>query len=201
MPENAPYANALTKFMEEPESLRSFLERRKRELAAQVAALRGQIGPKEQELAEIELVIAALPPIGLLPQTSPPRGLLGNVEAEALSLLAFYNDTPLVLEMAARYQKMTIKELVVQAFLDHFPNGATAAQIRDFIRDAYGRDIEASSLRPQMHRLKSAGRLLFNPEGDIWNLDPRARLLYSRYDHPTSRKAMKELQDEPAAEE
>ena len=47
MPENAPYANALTKFMEEPESLRSFLERRKRELAAQVAALRGQIGPKD----------------------------------------------------------------------------------------------------------------------------------------------------------
>jgi hypothetical protein len=34
------------------------------------------------------------------------------------------------------YADKTIKQLVVQALFDHFPNGGTAADIRDFIRDA-----------------------------------------------------------------
>jgi hypothetical protein len=40
----------------------------------------------------------------------------------------------------------------------------------------------------------------FGSGDTMWNLLPKARLLYSKYDHPTSRLAMKELlQDEPPA--
>jgi hypothetical protein len=45
-----------------------------------------------------------------------------------------------------------------------------------------------------MHRLKADGILTQQVEN--WNLDPHKRQLYAMYDHPTSRAAMKELQDE-----
>src|SRR5215467_1709300 len=44
------------------ETLRSFLERRERELTHQLAALRGQIESKQRELAEIQRVHATLAP-------------------------------------------------------------------------------------------------------------------------------------------
>jgi hypothetical protein len=36
---------------------------------------------------------------------------------------------------------MTIKELVIQALIDHFPKGGTMMEIRDFIRLGYGKTI------------------------------------------------------------
>src|SRR5205807_5350620 len=93
-------------------------------------------------------------------------------------------------ELSPRYQTMTQKELVVQAILDNFKNGGTAAEIRDFIRDAYGIVIAPSSLRPQMHRLKADGVLTHDPSTDTWNLVPDKRVGYALYDHPTSRAAM-----------
>jgi hypothetical protein len=185
----------------ESESLREFLLRRQRELQHQVAALRGQIVPKERELAEIDIAIKALPPAP--PAASGAAGpSLADLYAAAPSLANHGTSyaTPLALSRAAidlgLYQYRTIKELAVQSLLDHFKNGATVTQIRDFIRDAYGRTIELSSLRPQLHRLKSDTILVFGP-GDLWNLTAKARHLYMMYDHPTSRAAMKELQDDP----
>src|SRR5260370_11413708 len=99
-------------------------------------------------------------------------------------------------DLAQRFAEMTIKELVVQSLLDHFRTGGTATQIRDFIRDAYGRPIPPSSLRPQMQRLKADNKLEHDPSTDTWNLTKAARVGYRLYDHPTSRKAMKELMDE-----
>ena len=61
---------------------------------------------------------------------------------------------------------MTIKKLVIQALLDHLKMGANAALMRDFIRDAYGRKIEPSSLRPQLHRLKADGVLTHDSSTD-----------------------------------
>ena len=97
---------------------------------------------------------------------------------------------------------MTIKELVIQALLDHFPNGGSSQDIRDFIRDAYRRVIPPSSLRPQLHRLKVDQILGQDPSTDTWNFqDGKRKALYAMYDHPTSRRAMRELQDEPVADD
>jgi hypothetical protein len=98
------------------------------------------------------------------------------------------------------YATRTIKELVVQALLDHFTNGASAADIRDFIRSAYGKTIEPSSLRPQLHRLKADNVLTHDTSWDGWNLTPNKRRSFKLYDHPTSRRVMKELQDDPPEE-
>jgi hypothetical protein len=217
-------ANTLSKFLEEPETLRDFLNRRKRELAAQVAALKGQIAPKEQELRDIDAAIAALPAVApdhasarnalissatrnaLISSADHKNGLTVTLRSGQnwLAADATHVHAPAALKKSP-YQQMTIKELVVQALIDNFPQGATAPEIRAFIRDAYDRDIESSSLRPQMHRLKSDGKLVTASavvgSGDVWNLEPQARMLYARYDHPTSRSAMKELQDDPSSNE
>ncbi len=167
-----------------------FFERREKELVAQISALRGQLGPKEAELSQIQRMKASLT---IADDNSNALAQLGvSVPGYTNALARFIGGPPI-----PPYASMTIKELTVQALLDHFPNGGTAAEIRDFIRDAYNRVIEPSSLRPQMHRLKGDSKLEHDPATDTWNLSPTARRNYSMYDHPTSRRAMRELQDEP----
>jgi len=164
--------------MSDDETVFVFLNRREQELTHQIAALRGQIEAKENELSYVKKAKAATAiSVGINRQNEPSIRTSG--------------------EMASgKYETMTIKQLVVQALLDHFPNGGTLAQIRDFMRDGYGRQIEPSSLRPQMHRLKADGVLGQDPSTDTWNFQDGKRPLYARYDHPTSRTAMKELQDD-----
>jgi hypothetical protein len=202
------FTNTLMPFFAGGESLRDFLVRRERELTHQVAALRGQIAPMEKELSEIKLAIDALPPAlsdlsGFAIQNHDRVGQLvtgGLTSLPAWGKLAEMGRLPECSNNPAlRYQNMTIKELVVQSLLDQFRAGASAVEIREFIRNAYGRDIEAASLRPQIHRLKAAGILEpgINALMDTWNLTKKARAMYSMYDHPTSRKTMKELQDDP----
>jgi hypothetical protein len=50
-----------------------------------------------------------------------------------------------------------------------------------------------------MHRLKADGVLTHNDSAEIWDLDSTKRRLYSMYNHPSSRAAMKELQDDPVS--
>jgi hypothetical protein len=193
MGEAPKYTDGFAPFLSERNSLRNYLASRERELTSQIAGLRGQIAPKEQELAEVKLAIAALPP------ALPSR--VARIAAAARDLA----NTPLALSHAAvanvdlgLYQRTTtIKEHVVQSLLDHFQEGGSSADIREFIRDAYGRTIEPSSLRPQMHRLKSAGVLAHDPSADIWNLTQKARHAYTLFGRPTST----ELQDDPPTEE
>ena len=93
---------------------------------------------------------------------------------------------------------MTHKELVIQALIDHFPKGATVAEIRDFISNAYGRPVEQNTLRPQMHRLKADSVLIQDEE--VWNLNPEKRRLYAMYNHPSTRAAMPELKDDAVSD-
>ncbi len=176
------------------ESLADFLERRERELTAELAAIRGQIPPRQAELGQIRKIrslLATAREFGLKDEaggsllTTPSEQILRSVFTQIDCRLP-----------AGRYEKMTIKELAMQALIDNFPEGATLAQIRDFIRDAYGRTIEPSSLRPQMHRLKVDQILGQDPSTGTWNFRDGKRSLHAMYDHPTSRAAMKELQDE-----
>ena len=95
------------------------------------------------------------------------------------------------------YATRTIKDLVIQALLDGFTYGATAADLRSFILKGYGRTVDPGSLRTQLHRLKASGILGQDPASDSWNFKEGKRALYAMYDHPTSRRDMKELQDDP----
>jgi len=178
------------------ETVDQFLARRERELTAQISALHGQIAPKEAELLQIRRVKAALN-LG----TELSKSLTSEAEFAASPLLSTNYDAALASVIGGRsmppYHAMTIKELTIQALLDHFPLGGTIAEIRDFIRDAYSRTVELGSLRTQMHRLKADNILGLDPSTDTWNFRDGKRALYAMYDHPTSRSAMKELQDEP----
>jgi len=166
------------------ETFRNFLIRRERELTAKIAALRGQLSPLEAELAQI--------------QDARDRNRL-----QASNLLIHPNILELdnvfdpEREPQGRFAEMTIKELIVQALIDAFPQGATSTALRAFIRDGYARTVEAGSLRSQLHRMKLSGILGQEPSDDTWNFRDGKRQLYARYDHPTSRKVMKELQDDP----
>jgi hypothetical protein len=60
--------------------------------------------------------------------------------------------TSLPLLMSA-YQHLTMKELVIKALNEHFRDGATAKQLREFFRDGWGRDIPRENLSPQLSRL------------------------------------------------
>jgi hypothetical protein len=171
------------------ESTREFLDRRERELTNQLAAARADVSRIEMELVEVQRAKAAI-------QSAPLHEAFKAVTAtesvgSALAVISKQRARD------ERYAHMTIKELVVQALLDKFRDGASAVKIRDFIQDAYGRDIMPASLRPQMHRLKAAGQLLHYPDSDQWKLSLSARRGYSMYDHPSSRRAMPELQDDP----
>ena len=197
------------------ETVAHFLQRRERELLAQISALRGQLAPKESELTKIQQMrkLLAGEPIqsslAALAKTNsnsvvdqvPVSGLEAAIDAlrnttapdnnAMFGLAALGQIAP-----ASKYETMTIKQLVVQALIDHFPKGGTMMEIRDFIRLGYGRTIEPSSMRPQMHRLKADGILGQDASTDTWNFQDGKRQLYAMYDHPTSRAAMKELRDE-----
>jgi hypothetical protein len=197
------------------ETLEQFLDRREKELLARVSALRGQLYPAEAELTQIQQMKAVIGQGGaegvnlLIPQRNynslmePAMGVVPNLSG--LAALGTAPVTPLSVggvvphtlsAVNPRFLSATIKELVIQALLDGFPRGATMMQIRDFIRAGYGREIQPSSLRPQMHRLKADNILGQDPATDTWNFTDGKRQLYAMYDHPTSRRAMKELQDD-----
>jgi hypothetical protein len=192
------------------ESLAQFLDRRENELAARVSALRGQLAPLElAEIQKVKMLIAGNRAMGLpdppssalvphavtvphvcdlLRQTNSNALMEGPSSVSPLTGAVFYDVFP------TRYEKMTIKELAIQGLIDHFPNGTTTSNLREFIFSGYSRAVAADSLRTQMHRLKAQG--ILNQNGEIWNLEPRKRGLYAMYNHPSSRAAMKELQDE-----
>ncbi len=180
------------------ETLHSFLSRRKRELMHRIAALRGHIEPLERELAEIERVQSSLPH-SVFAQNSwyvqTSLVALDGVTVETdVSLPPLKNALPP--QVAARFAQMTIKECVVQALLDAFPDGATPAQIREYVFSVSGREILQSSLRPQMHRLKADGILEQNTSSDTWNFrGGKKEAAFGMNEYPTSRSAMKGLKD------
>lgn len=208
------------------ETAHHLLQRRRRELEAQISALKGQLAPKEAELAQIDkmLAVAGPPPASVAPsipqRNSNPtdatdyvsmllpflenaetidqaresiRGMLPAAQ-DVEEIRKVIRDLAVALVPEPKFAHMTIKGLAVQALIDHFPHGGKVADIREFIRVGYSRDVDTASLRPQMHRLKADNVLVQN--GEIWNLDPRKRRLYAQYNHPSSRAAMPELKDE-----
>ena len=172
------------------ETTQQFLARRKKELLAQISALKGQLAPKEAELAQITKFEAAQTNVATLPLVTlgslygsgtalqtplTSAAIFDRLGPEKTNALAQATDAmaragssmseaisrALGAHTATRYADMTIKQMVVQALLDNFPNGATAAEIREFIHFGYGREIEPSSLtRPDASYSNAAGALI-----------------------------------------
>jgi hypothetical protein len=172
------------------ETLLEFLTRRERDLAAKIVALRGQLDPLEAELAQIKetrnRLRFALPDLHGRPVLTDPLASI----AEDKTAQSSPQQAP------HRFAEMTIKELIIQSMIDAFPRGATTAELKAFIRVGFGREIEPGSLRSQLRRLKENEILGQEASDDKWNFRNGKRALYARYDHPTSRRAMKELQDD-----
>jgi hypothetical protein len=198
------------------ESLRSFLERRERELTHQLAALRGQVESKRGELAEIQRVRATLaPPPPSPPDTSSFERAADDIRAAAnrprIDLMQQADNPPLApsppsppdtssfertaddiraaanrrradlmqqagnppLAVPSSNEKLTIKSMILTALNSHFDNGATPAELRTFIKDVFGREIDRTSMSPQLARLRENGAI---EQVDMkWRLSERAR--------------------------
>jgi hypothetical protein len=141
---------------ENRESLYAFLERRSRELTNQIAALKSHLTACETELAHVQ---------------SAQRQFANFPEADRARM-----GFPMAMRQSHRLMEqtysanLTIKQLIMKAMRAHFKDGATAADLRDFIKDAYGRDIERASFSPQLSRLKAQGLLHQNPETERWTI-------------------------------
>jgi hypothetical protein len=168
------------------ETTARFLGRREQELLSRIAALRGQLMPLEAELAQVQQMRALLPQS----DSKAPSELAKAIAAGQ----AFQSVVGAVVNP---YAGRTIKDLTIQALIDAFPNGATVPELGEFMRTGYGRIIGQPSLRTQLHRLKAAGILEQSGPNDTWNFKEGKRGLYAMYDHPASRRDMKELRDDP----
>jgi hypothetical protein len=192
------------------ENVYTFLERRERELAAQAAALRGDLFAVERELADVQ---AARKQMGSplhagsasntfnLTVPTPPVGA-GGVVVGPLSNSNLFSPffapqaNPFHLDLGLTHQppdlpaftltpQPTIKELILKAMDAAFrKDGATPAQLREFIRDAYGREIDRNSLSPQIARLKDEHLIKQKPGEEVWRLTQEGLRRLSRVTLP-----------------
>jgi hypothetical protein len=94
-----------------------------------------------------------------------------RLRVAATAALANTADGPLTLRVPP-YRHLTMKQLVVKALSEHFPQGATAKQLRDFFRDAWGREIARENLSPQLSRLRW-DKIIGWKEPHLWFLVPQ----------------------------
>lgn len=168
------------------ETLRDFVVRREGELRDLLTAARGTVASLEQELAQVEQTKRTL--------VADPANALDAIPRANSNATVWFESVPAIGQLLtnAAAENMTIKQLVVKALRDRYPAGTTAMDLRDFMRNAYRRTVEPSSLRPQLSRLKADGWIEQNPSNDEWKLT-KAALIYT---HPSSINT----KDEPSEE-
>jgi hypothetical protein len=177
----------VTSHMDRKETVYELLDRRQRELTHEIAALSGEIDARKTELAHVESAKRQIDLMGGNDAArfgKPKHGAIEGVGAKGVAAEiesapqssgierfadgVFATDSGLRktaqtvkqatdLYRSLQFKHLTIKELIIKALNDHFANGATAGELREFIRNAYGRDIDRSSLTPQLSRLKDEG--------------------------------------------
>lgn len=176
-------------------TIREFLKERERELAQQAVILRDHLAWVETELEEAHRIMDQLGPEP--EKGSPPvyKAIQFGATQTGFEFVkhAMQQEADIAAEprvvpapensVDARrpIEQMTIKDLVVSALKMRSPQGLKASELRSYIRQAYGREIESSSLRPQLARLKAEGRIEQNPLTDAWSLTAIGHF----YDHPS----------------
>lgn len=153
-------------------SLRRLLDEYERDILMRIDPVRKELGLLERQLADVRKARNAIAHEGTTSATVAAAQFEYRM-IERLRRPVFHGGGETV-ETAERpvsspYAKLTMKQLVRKALDEHFENGATASQLLDFFRDAWGRnDIVRSSLSPQLSRLKGEG--VIRLDGKTWHL-------------------------------
>jgi hypothetical protein len=152
LPLVAIYTSNLSDFAREQMTLREFLDVRERELLEEIERLRGDLSPKEAELAEVRRAKAAL---GMGVLVSARSGIQIQIVSEGVGAAAGSGRATAVSDAvtSTHYDRMTMKQLVVKALAEHFHQGANTRQLLEFFRDGWDRTITRASLTPQLSRL------------------------------------------------
>lgn len=156
------------------EPLADYLKRKERELGQQVSSLRGMLAPKERELEEVRRAMQAIglfaPSLESLIREPQANGVVPNYAA---GLAAFTAAQPL-----------TIKAMILNALRDYFHEGATPAELRDYMRTVYGKEIDRNSISPQLTRLREQGAV--EQSGGVVNPKWKLTRAGKWYGHPNS---------------
>jgi len=129
------------------QELPTILDARERQLQVIRDELyRRWIYPVDRELAQIAAARAAI------------KGLVDD------DFDALLRDDP--------HERLTYEQLAVKVLTEHFPNGATTAEMVATIGTHYGRLIATTSFSPALTRMAKRHRLLKN--GKVWLLVPEA---------------------------
>jgi hypothetical protein len=147
-------------------TLREFLEERERQVKEALGIVERVRAPLELELAEIQKSKAALDGSG---KPYPQKFYIRRTVPQA----RFYGggiatDVDVLPPVRSRFEAMTIKELIRMALTEHFPQGATARELINFIREVYGRTIERWNFSPQLSRLRQDGEVTLDEH--VWKL-------------------------------
>jgi DNA-binding transcriptional ArsR family regulator len=172
--------------------LADYLEIRERELESQVSNVRGQLAPLEAELAQVRKIrslIADARAAGLddlasdallpdPPAQSPLEQVAQAIQPAVSQLLA-----------AAQAETLTIKEMILRALRDHFENGASPTELRDYMRAAFGKEVDRNSISPQLARLREEGMVDMLNDGK-WKLSRQGIgiMRYSDIGQPVARR-------------
>jgi len=176
--------------------LADYLKTREGELEAQISNLRGHLAPLETELAEVRRIrslIADCRAAGntdLASDAILPRPPASGLETAAKSQLSEVSpkDAPKsalstlnqnVNEELFRASALTIKQMIIGALRDHFHfHGATPTELSEYMKAAYGREVDRNSISPQLARLRDEG-MVEQPTGLLnegrWQLTRRGR--------------------------
>lgn len=151
-------------------NVRRFLDEHERTLKERISALRSEIVPLEQELLEVRMAKSALHKDD---GASEPRLALASPGALRIHDAVSSSDASHIVlttdPFRSPYFQLTMKQLVMKALAEHYPNGATANQMLDLFANVWGRgDIVRTSLSPQLSRLKDDR--LISRVGHIWRL-------------------------------
>lgn len=156
------------------ETFRAFLERRKRELTNKRAAAVATVDEIDNEMREVDAAlnryIANAPTDNMLMVRTPDTFVEGKGWAPddiAHSVTKFTNDLLGPKPVDSTGKGPTIQQMVEQALKVRFHEGATVAQLLDFCRDVFARDVQPDSMRAQLARLKSHG-LIEQRAGEGW---------------------------------
>src|ERR1700683_2031813 len=148
--------------MSKEPSAHEFIYRRHWELSKEIAALRSALAPKEKELADVQTAMEKL-------------GIAGTVRVDDLPELGV---TIEVVEAPA-----TIKQMIVSELTHLFHNGASPAELRDYMSMTLGRDVDRNSISPQLARLREQGVVEQMTGAD----EGKWKLKVDVYQHPIER--------------
>jgi hypothetical protein len=152
------------------ESLREFLDRREHELMSSIASKKAELVAMELELVEVRRAKGSL---GITDQRTANLIAESKRTAEQVEAqYSMYRDVGLRLKDVP-VASLKIKDLIIRAFLDHFPDGASPAEIGECIQSAYRRKIDSGSIRPNLARLRK-DVLIMQAAGTRWVCVPQA---------------------------